>query len=401
MVPALSPRDPSPTAERSDLAAAFRRVRARTEALCAPLSAEDLVVQSMPDASPGKWHLAHTTWFFEEFLLRAHEPRFAPFHPRYGYLFNSYYDAVGPRHARPQRGLLTRPALEEVRAYRAQVEERVERLLRADPPREAWSVLELGLHHEQQHQELVLTDVKHALFANPLRPAYAPQPPERAAAVSALDFAEHAGGLYEIGHAGPGFTFDNEGPRHRCWLEPFALASRGVTCGEYLEFVEDGGYARPELWLSDGHAAAQAGGWQAPLYWERDGARWTVFTLHGQCPLDPGEPLAHVSFYEADAYARWAGARLPTEQEWEVGAAGRALPGEAWEWTRSAYAPYPSYRPAAGALGEYNGKFMSGQQVLRGGSRATPAGHVRITYRNFFPPAARWQFSGLRLAREP
>ena len=404
--------------------ARFRAVRALTGALTDPLSPEDMVVQSMPDASPTKWHLAHTTWFFETFLLAPRERGFTPFHPRYSYLFNSYYEAVGPRHARPRRGLLTRPPLEEIRAYRAQVDDRVEALLARGLDPEAGAVLELGMQHEQQHQELLLTDVKHALFANPLRPGYAPEllPGQREA--PPLAFLAYAGGLREIGHAGAGFAFDNEGPRHRAWLEPFAIASRAVTNREYMAFVEDGGYRRPELWLWDGFAAVQAHGWEAPLYWERDGSgRWTSFTLHGSRRLDLEEPVAHVSFYEAEAYARWAGARLPTEEEWEVAAAdadeegsfldprrlhpsvaGEGRPaqllGDVWEWTRSAYGPYPRYRPAPGALGEYNGKFMCNQIVLRGGSCATPAGHVRPTYRNFFYPDARWQFSGIRLARE-
>ncbi len=419
------PRAGLPT--EGGLAARFRAVRARTEWLCAPLSPEDMVVQSMPDASPAKWHLAHTTWFFETFVLAPREPGFAPFHPRYGYLFNSYYDAVGPRHQRARRGLLTRPPLAEIRAYRAQVGARVEALLARRLDAEGEAVLELGLHHEQQHQELLLTDVKHALSSNPLRPAYAPPLLASARRAPPLGFVAHAGGLHEVGHAGPGFAFDNEGPRHRVWLEPFAIATRAVTNREYLAFMEDGGYRRPELWLFDGFAAAQANGWEAPLYWERQAAGWILFTLHGPRPLDPDEPVAHVSFYEADAYARWAGARLPTEEEWEVAAGdaagdgafadgGRFHPavaaeeraahqvaqvfGDVWEWTRSAYGPYPRFRPAAGALGEYNGKFMCNQLVLRGGSCATPAGHVRRTYRNFFHPEARWQFSGIRLARE-
>jgi ergothioneine biosynthesis protein EgtB len=401
----------------------YRWVRARTAALARPLSAEDMVVQSMPDASPAKWHLAHTTWFFETFLLAGRERGYAPFDPRYAYLFNSYYDAVGPRHARPQRGLLTRPSLEEVRAYRAQVDARVDRLLASGLDPDGASVLELGLHHEQQHQELLLTDIKHAFSCNPLSPSYAPPLAPGSGEAPPLGYVDHAGGLYEIGHSGAGFAFDNEGPRHRVWLEPFALATRAVTCGEYLAFVEDGGYRRPELWLSDGFAAVQANGWRHPLYWQQGEGGWREFTLHGSRPLVPGEPVAHVSFYEAEAYARWAGARLPTEQEWEVSAAGAPVEGvfadagrlhpavagaarpaqlfgDVWEWTRSGYEPYPRYRPLAGALGEYNGKFMSNQVVLRGGSCATPEGHVRATYRNFFPPAARWQFSGIRLATE-
>ncbi|MFL5262770.1 MAG: ergothioneine biosynthesis protein EgtB [Anaeromyxobacteraceae bacterium] len=401
----------------------FCAVRARTAALAAPLSPEDMVVQSMPDASPAKWHLAHTTWFFEAFLLAPREPGFAPFHPRYTFLFNSYYEAVGPRHPRPRRGLLTRPSAAEVMAYRAAVEERVLALVARGLDRDAAAILELGLHHEQQHQELLLTDVKHLLFQNPLRPAYAPRLAAGSPSAPPLAWTEYPGGVQEIGHAGPGFAFDNEGPRHRVFVEPFAIASRAVTAGEWRAFVEDGGYRTPALWLSDGWAKVQAEGWEAPLYWERDGGAWTLFTLHGVRPLEPAEPVAHVSLYEADAYARWSGARLPTEEEWELAAggaveegaladggryhpavAGRGRPaqllGDVWEWTRSAYAPYPRFRAAEGALGEYNGKFMSGQVVLRGGSCATPAGHVRPTYRNFFPPEARWQFSGVRLARE-
>jgi ergothioneine biosynthesis protein EgtB len=405
-------------------ARAFLRVRRASEALAAPLSPEDQQVQSMPDASPVKWHLAHTTWFFENFLLAPHEPGFAPFHPRFGYLFNSYYEAVGARHPRPQRGLLTRPSLEEVAEWRANVDRRVLSLLSSPLPAAALDVLELGLHHEQQHQELLLTDVKHLLSLNPLRPAYradaaapcrAPAPP--------LRWLDHPGGLVEVGHAGPGFAFDNEGPRHRAWLEPFLLASRLVTCGEYLAFMDDGGYRRAELWLSAGWAAVQEQGWQAPLYWERDRAGWSVFTLGGLRAVDLSEPVCHVSYLEADAYARWAGARLPSEVEWEVAAASAPADGttagnerfhpaaagsarlaqtagDAWQWTRSAYLPYPGYTAAPGALGEYNGKFMAGQLVLRGASCATPAGHSRPTYRNFFYPPDRWQFSGIRLARD-
>jgi ergothioneine biosynthesis protein EgtB len=382
----------------------------------------------MPDASPGKWHLAHTTWFFETFVLARHEAGFRVFDDRYGYLFNSYYDAVGARHPRPERGLLTRPSLQEVRAYRASIDERIVLLLGDGLPPDAAAVLELGLHHEQQHQELLLTDVKHAFSCNPLRPSYAPPLPPSGRSAPPRSHVEYAGGLHEVGHAGGGFAFDNEGPRHRVWVEPFALATRLVTAGEYLEFVADRGYQRPELWLSDGWLAVQGNGWTAPQYWERGPAGDSLFTLHGMRALALDEPVTHVSYYEADAYARWAGARLPTEQEWEIAAArapadgtfadggryhpavaawrpGSAHPaqllGDVWEWTSSAYAPYPRYRAAPGALGEYNGKFMSGQMVLRGGSCATPAGHARATYRNFFPPAARWQFSGIRLATEP
>ncbi|HUK66646.1 MAG TPA: ergothioneine biosynthesis protein EgtB [Anaeromyxobacteraceae bacterium] len=413
----------STTAREVSSAARYRGVRARSLHLCEPLLPEDMVVQSMPDASPAKWHLAHTTWFFETFLLAPREPGFVPFHPRYSYLFNSYYDAVGPRHARPRRGLLTRPPLPEVRAYRAQVDERMEALLAKGLDAEAEAILDLGLSHEQQHQELLLTDVKHALSFNPLKPAYGPLLPLSTKAAPAVRFVSYEGGLVEVGHAGGGFAFDNEGPRHRVFLEPFALATRAVTNSEFLEFVEDEGYRRPELWLFEGFAVAQEQRWEAPLYWERGEDGYTTFTLHGARALDPHEPVTHVSFYEADAYARWAGARLPTEEEWEVAAAGAVedgtfagggryhpaparhermaqLLGDVWEWCQSAYGPYPRYRPASGALGEYNGKFMCNQLVLRGGSCATPEGHVRITYRNFFPPHARWQFSGLRLARD-
>jgi ergothioneine biosynthesis protein EgtB len=402
----------------------YRSIRLRTVSLAAPLGPEDAAVQSMPDASPVKWHLAHTTWFFETFLLAGRERGFAAFDPRYRYLFNSYYEAAGPRHARPRRGMLTRPPLAEVLAYRAQVDERVEALLARGLDPEGAAVLELGLHHEQQHQELILTDLKHAFSENPLEPAYAPPLPVPARDAPALTFLEHEGGLVEVGHRGGGFAYDNEGPRHRVWLEPFAIASRAVTCGEYLAFMADAGYRRPELWLSDGWVAVQAQRWEAPLYWRRGGSgAWSAFTLHGVRHVDPHEPVTHLSFYEAEAYARWAGARLPTEEEWEIAAEGAAAEGafadggryhpavsgparpaqvlgDVWEWTRSAYAPYPGFRPAPGALGEYNGKFMCNQLVLRGGSCATPAGHVRTTYRNFFYPDARWQFSGIRLARE-
>ncbi|HSD19946.1 MAG TPA: ergothioneine biosynthesis protein EgtB [Anaeromyxobacter sp.] len=411
------------------LAARLAAVRRRTLALAAPLSPEDALVQSMPDASPAKWHLAHTTWFFEAFVLPGVERTFSPFHESYAYLFNSYYDAVGPRQARPERGLLARPPLEEVLRYRANVDERMAAALAGQPSREILDVVEVGIAHEEQHQELLLTDVKHAFFSNPLRPAYAPaalpsRPP--AAAAPPLAFVAREGGIVEIGAPAEGFAFDNERPRHRVLVEPHALATRPVTNGEWLAFMEDGGYRRPELWLSDGIAAVQQRGWQAPLYWERgDRAGWTVFTLSGPRPLDPAEPVAHVSYLEADAYARWAGARLPTEAEWEAAAAvaqedgtfaddGRFHPapastgpglrqllGDVWEWTASAYAPYPGFRPLAGALGEYNGKFMVSQLTLRGGSCATPRGHVRPTYRNFFHPDARWQFTGVRVAREP
>jgi len=407
-----------------DLAESYREVRAATEALCAPLSPEDCSIQSMQDASPAKWHLAHTSWFFETLVLEG-VPGYAPFDPAFRVLFNSYYQGVGERHPRPERGVLSRPSLEVVLAYRRHVDASVLRLLDGGPPASALDVVELGLHHEQQHQELVLTDLKHAFSRNPLRPAYQERAPEPAGRTQPLRWIGVEAGLREIGHAGPGFAFDNERPRHRVFVEAFEIASRPVTNAEYLEFVRDAGYARPELWLSDGFAALGSRGWRTPLYWEeRDGACFT-FTLRGMAPLRPEEPVCHVSHYEADAFARWAEARLPTEAEWECAAerapleggfveAGRLQPapspasvrhpaalfGDVWEWTASAYAPYPGFRPLAGSLAEYNGKFMSGQMVLRGGSCATPRSHIRRSYRNFFPPDARWQFSGIRLARD-
>jgi ergothioneine biosynthesis protein EgtB len=410
------------------LAERYRAVRQQTRALAAPLTPEDQLVQSMPDASPTKWHLAHTTWFFETFVLAAAQEGHRPFRPEYAFLFNSYYETLGPRVARHQRGLLSRPPLEEVHAYRAHVDAALEALLaagRLTPGQEA--LVELGLQHEQQHQELLLTDVKHALWCNPLRPAYregAEAPRGQAPALGYRAFGER---LAWVGHAGEGFSFDNERPRHRAFVPAFRLASRLVTNAEYLAFMRDGGYRRATLWLSDGWAQVQAQGWQAPLYWEERDGTWWRFTLGGMRPLEPDAPVCHVSQYEADAYARWAGARLPTEAEWEVaagdapveghlleGAAHEPAParaadagggvsqlfGDCWEWTGSAYLPYPGFRAVAGAVGEYNGKFMSGQMVLRGGSSFTPRSHVRASYRNFFPPAARWQLSGIRLAQD-
>ena len=407
----------------------YRSVRALTTQLTAPLDAEDMVIQAMPDVSPPKWHLAHTTWFFETFVLAEHAPGYAIYDPRYGFLFNSYYNQVGAFHARAQRGLLSRPTTAEVLAYRAHVDQHLLAWLEKASPDVLANVLpliELGLHHEQQHQELLLMDVKYNLHCNPLHPAYRDdlaKPPAVTCAPVAL--LPQAGGVVEIGHAGEGFAFDNESPRHRVLLEPYRLADRLVNCGEYLEFIRAGGYRMPELWLSDGWATVQARGWQAPLYWHTEGDDWQVFTPGGLRALDPAAPVSHLSFYEADAYARFAGRRLPTEFEWEAAAVrAKADPacgnflesnhleptpppggtglqqlfGDVWEWTASAYLPYPRYRPAAGAVGEYNGKFMSGQMVLRGGACLTPAGHTRATYRNFFPPDARWACAGLRLA---
>lgn len=405
----------APAASRVALADRFARVRARTLALAAPLAPEDQCVQSMPDASPTKWHLAHTSWFFETVVLGPHVPGYEPFEPRWHHLFNSYYESLGPRHPRPQRGLLTRPLLASVHRYRAHVETAVEQLI-ATAGEATWAVVqplvELGLQHEEQHQELILTDVLHLLSCNPLLPAYEPldQPPLRLAGeVPPMAWVAGPAGPVRIGHPGEGFAFDNETPRHTVWLQPYRIADRLVTCGEFADFVEDGGYRTPSLWLSDGWAMVQAQQWQAPPYWiapqdpRAPSAHWQVFGLQGVKPFDPEAPVCHLSFYEAAAYAEWAGARLPTEAEWEAASelpGLRQLTGHAWQWTRSSYDPYPGYHPWSGAIGEYNGKFMVGQMVLRGGSLATPPGHARRSYRNFFPPSARWQFSGLRLAKD-
>ena len=410
---AVPPRTPTLTDR-------YAEVRALTERLADPLSAEDQTIQSMPDVSPTKWHRAHTSWFFETFLLKPQLASYREFHPLYGYLFNSYYEAVGARHPRPDRGLLSRPGIDDIADYRRHVDAAMADLLDRALPTEVANLVELGLHHEQQHQELLLMDIKHVLSINPLQPAYLPAPDRTASAPSEIRWNHHDGGVVEIGHNGDGFSFDNETPRHSVYLQPFSIADRVVTCGDWLAFIDDGGYRRPDLWLSDGWYAVQAGQWEAPLYWSHDGAGWQVFTLGGPQALDPAAPVCHVSYFEADAYARWAGARLPTEAEWEAAAgsdvdAGRYLDpcdvhprsstneslfGDVWVWTSSAYLPYPGFQPAPGAVGEYNGKFMVSQHVLRGGSCATPDGHVRATYRNFFPPSARWPFTGLRLARD-
>jgi ergothioneine biosynthesis protein EgtB len=406
---------PASSPARDAMAGRFAQVRARSVELAAPLSAEDQCIQSMPDASPTKWHLAHTSWFFEAVVLAPHARGYRTFDPRFFHLFNSYYESLGPRHARAQRGMLSRPSLEEVHAYRAHVDAAMAAFV-ADADPASWqaaaALVELGLNHEQQHQELILTDILHALWCNPLLPAYRaaePAPLRLASGAPALRWLEGPSGTLEIGHAGDGFAFDNETPRHRVLLQPYRIADRLVTCGEYAAFMADGGYREPRFWLSDGWAVVQAQGWQAPAYWIAPGDPrapadgWQVFGLGGVQPLDAAAPAMQLSFYEAAAYAEWAGARLPTEAEWEAASAlpGLAqLAGHAWQWTRSSYDPYPGFRPLAGAVGEYNGKFMVGQLVLRGGSLATPVGHSRVTYRNFFPPAARWQFSGLRLAKD-
>lgn len=400
----------------NELATAFSTIRGHTGKLAQPLSAEDCCVQSMPDASPAKWHLAHTTWFFETFILEQFETGFRPFHPAFRVLFNSYYEGVGEQHPRAQRGLMTRPSLAEVQAYRQNVDQRLLALLgQTLPPdqmQQLTALVELGLQHEQQHQELMLTDIKHLLSMNPLQPPYLAwnvTTEETAAAATALQWQSFEAGIVEIGHAGNGFFFDNETPRHRQFVEPFSMASRLVSKGEYLAFVEAGGYQNPLLWLAAGWDWVQQQKLTRPLYWQAAHAQfdsaWREFTLHGLQPLALHEAVTHISFFEAEAYARWAGARLPTEAEWELAAAARISDsavdyfGIAWQWTTSSYAPYPGYVALPGAVGEYNGKFMVNQYVLRGSSSATPEGHARLTYRNFFPATARWQFSGIRLAR--
>ncbi|HEY9449924.1 MAG TPA: ergothioneine biosynthesis protein EgtB, partial [Gemmatimonadaceae bacterium] len=416
----------------------YRAVRAWTHSICEPLATEDYVVSSMSDVSPTKWHLAHTSWFFETFVLGPHLPGYHQLDPRYAYLFNSYYVQAGERHCRAQRGLVTRPTVEEVFEYRAHVDAHMLALIgdiEAEPSArrggmsapELRDLIVLGLNHEQQHQELMLTDIKHVFWMNPLRPTYAPRNGQELveSAVGRTGWATVPEGIHNIGYQGGGFAYDNEGPSHRVFLEASRLATQLVTNAEYRAFMEDGGYRRPELWLSAGWDAVRSEGWEAPFYWERDDGNWTVFTLHGTEPVRDAEPVCHVSFFEADAYARWAGARLPTEFEWEVAAANapidgtfaesrrfhpapvaaggdglRQLYGDVWQWTGSPYTPYPRYRPAAGAIGEYNGKWMCDQWVLRGASVATPRTHPRPTYRNFFHAPTRWQFTGMRLAED-
>lgn len=415
------------TAPREETAARYDEVRQRSLALCAPLAVEDHGVQPIVEASPPKWHLAHTTWFFETFLLKAFVPDYGPFHADFEYLFNSYYDGIGQQFPRTERGRLSRPTLGEVLDYREHVDAAMQGLLGRDDDA-VGDRITLGLNHEEQHQELLVTDIKANLGLNPLKPAYVPSPrgkgDDRTVQVGALAFTEYAGGIAQIGaQAGDAFVFDNECPRHRVWIDDFALGNRLVTNSEFAEFMADGGYDKPTLWLSDGWRWRREREICAPMYWRRVDGCWLEYRLDGERPLLPNAPVTHVSHYEADAYARWAGARLPTEAEWEFAAAphaiggnfadGTAAPhpepagggamgqlfGDCWEWTSSAYVPYPGFEPLRGALGEYNGKFMSGQMVLRGGSCATPGGHVRATYRNFFYPPDRWQFTGIRLAR--
>jgi ergothioneine biosynthesis protein EgtB len=411
------------------LAGRYREVRRFTEYLCEPLADEDYVVQTMEDVSPTKWHLAHVSWFFETFVLLPHVPSYKPFHPAYAYLFNSYYVQAGERHCRDKRGYLSRPTVREVHAYRAYVDEHMAELLETadeEALETIQALVEIGLNHEQQHQELLLTDIKHVFSVNPLRPVYRPRKVAMAGQAPPLTWVPFEEGIYEVGHGGGGFAYDNEAPRHKTYLQPFLLASRPVTNGEFMAFIEDGGYRRTELWLSAGWKTVEEKGWSEPFYWERQDGRWYLYTLSGTREVHPDETLCHVSYFEADAYARWAGTRLPTEQEWEFAASevpitgnfveegyyhpvragmfGRGdlldVYGSVWEWTRSQYSPYPGYAPDPGALGEYNGKFMCNQFVLRGGSCATSITHIRPTYRNFFAPDACWQFSGIRLAKD-
>jgi len=399
--PAVAP--PATLAERVDLLGRFRDVRRRSLSLAAPLSDEDQAAQAMADASPTKWHLAHTTWFFETFILTQRAPDYPLFDPKFTYLFNSYYEQIGERHPRPQRGILTRPALPEIIAYREHVDRAMERLLGRSLTPELADLVLLGLAHEEQHQELILMDILSLFALSPLKPRYSEGAPRSVSARGPSDFVDLRGGVAEIGHAGASFAFDNEGPRHRTLLQPYRLASRLVTNGEWLEFMAAGGYRRAEFWHADGWSQVTQAGWEAPLYWERDGDLWRSMTLRGLVPVDPDAPVDHVSYYEAAAYAAFCGKRLPTEAEWENAAATapamlEQLEGCVWQWTASAYSPHPGFRPAAGAVGEYNGKFMVGQMVLKGGACVTPEGHSRSSYRNFFYPHQRWMFAGVRLA---
>jgi ergothioneine biosynthesis protein EgtB len=385
----------------TDGPAYYRDIRATTDSLTAALSAEDQCVQSMPDASPAKWHRAHTSWFFEQFVLQPYAPGYRCFDHDFSFLFNSYYEAAGARHPRPARGLLTRPATAQIDEYRAYVDAAMLALL-ADASPEIMEIVVLGLQHEQQHQELLVTDMLHAFAQNPLTPAMLPDWIEPSAAAGPARFIAQPGGLIEIGHSGDGFAFDNETPRHRVFLEPYYLASCLVRNRDWQDFIADGGYRTPALWMSEGWETAQAQGWGAPLYWRDDNGGWMQMTPAGLIPLAPDAPVRHISWYEADAYARWANARLPSEAEWETAFAQPGftqMTGHVWQWTSSAYGPYPGFRPAAGMVGEYNGKFMINQMVLRGGSAATPPSHARPSYRNFFHPDRRWQFTGLRLAK--
>ncbi len=415
---------------KAELMRRYRHVRNFSKRICETLEPEDYVIQSMPEASPTKWHLAHTSWFFETFVLKQFFPDYRSTHPQYAFLFNSYYNAVGPFYSRPHRGLLSRPTVKEVFHYRADVDLLVPELIEAADEQllaQLEPIMTLGLHHEQQHQELMLTDIKNVFWQNPLRPSFRRRDPKRPSELPPMNWLPFEEGLRGVGHDGAGFSYDNEGPRHRAFVQSFELASRLVTNAEFLAFIEDGGYQRPELWLSLGWNTVKERGWNAPLYWEQRVGKWHYMTLAGMAELVPEEPVCHVSLFEADAYARWSGARLPTEEEWETAASGLPLEGnfvesdlfhvaplappasarkpgqmfgDVWEWTRSSYSPYPGYSAVAGALGEYNGKFMCNQYVLRGGSCATSQSHIRRTYRNFFPPDARWQFNGIRLAQD-